>query len=397
MYSLEVKKNLEPRLPVHWEALVKKIDLNQTAAGTKIIQRLLSGVSELYSIGVDLRLRLYEKKVMPINKLPRKVISIGNVVMGGTGKTPFTMHIARLLDQMGYNVCILSRGYKGRAEKSGGMVSDGHRLLMNALQAGDEAFLMASRLPSIPIAVGRNRIKSGIQVLRNQDIDVFLLDDGFQHLKLFRDLDIVILDKSVPFGNGLLFPRGPLRESSKALSRADVIVLTDTFNQSKVASDPHPPLLNAMLQTKPVFNAVHKPYISRFSDKDIFKQPECGRHFLDDLTLLFRKSIVAFAGLASNDRFLVMLKSLSTDVIHFFHFSDHHVYKITHLQPIIKAADEGKADFIVTTEKDFVKLPPHLNWPSRLLVLGVETVIDKNQDELAALLDNKLRITEKNI
>ncbi|MDJ0915991.1 MAG: tetraacyldisaccharide 4'-kinase, partial [Desulfobacterales bacterium] len=310
-----------------------------------------------------------------------------------TGKTPFTMHIARLLDQMGYNVCILSRGYKGRAEKSGGMVSDGHRLLMNALQAGDEAFLMASRLPSIPIAVGRNRIKSGLQVLSNQDIDVFLLDDGFQHLKLFRDLDIVILDQSVPFGNGLLFPRGPLRESSKALSRADVIVLTDTFNQSKVASDQYPPLLNAILQTKPAFNAVYKPYISRIPDHIILKQPICDGHFSDDVTRLSHKSIVAFAGLANNDRFLTMLQGLSANVIQFFHFLDHHFYKYTDLQPIIKAADEVKADFIVTTEKDFVKLPHHLNWSSRLLVLGVETVIDKNQDELAALLDNKLRIS----
>ncbi|MFN2165764.1 MAG: tetraacyldisaccharide 4'-kinase, partial [Anaerolineae bacterium] len=144
-------------------------------------------------------------------RLPVPVISVGNLTVGGTGKTPMIARLAASLLAAGRRPAIVSRGYRGGLEKTGGIVSDGHRLLQDAAAAGDEPFMLAMQLPGVPVAVGRDRYEIGRRVIRALSADVILLDDGFQHLRLARDVDILLMDARRPLGNGHVLPRGPLR------------------------------------------------------------------------------------------------------------------------------------------------------------------------------------------
>lgn len=151
---------------------------------------------------------------------------MGNITLGGTGKTPLVAALARELGRQGLNAGILSRGYKGTKERGGGIVSDGTRIYQTPLEAGDEPFMLAMMLPSIPVVVGKKRYEMGIDAYARFGMDVLILDDGFQHRRIKRDVDIVLIDARSGFGNGHLFPRGPLREPLCGLRRASHIVLT---------------------------------------------------------------------------------------------------------------------------------------------------------------------------
>ena len=187
---------------------------------------LLWGISVLYGGLTHLRRRLYTRGRLKSHRLPCPVISVGNLTLGGTGKTPLVIHLAEKIQGMGYRPVILSRGYKGLAEKGGAVVSDGRNLLCDARQAGDEPYLMAILLPTVPVVVGRHRYRAGMDAIRRFQPDIILLDDGFQHLQLKRDLNLLLLDAQNPFGNRYLFPRGTLREPEVSLLGADAVVLT---------------------------------------------------------------------------------------------------------------------------------------------------------------------------
>ena len=194
--------------------------------GSLFLTLFLFAISVGYGGIVRLRETLYKKGLLQSKRLPCPVISIGNITVGGSGKTPMTIYVAELIKHLGYGVAIISRGYKGQAEKIGGVVCDGRRICMGPDTAGDEPFMVAQRLKTVPVIVGQNRFKAGRLAIREFKPDVLLLDDAFQHLKLHRDLDIVLLDSKAPLGNTYLFPRGTLRESASALSRGDAVVLT---------------------------------------------------------------------------------------------------------------------------------------------------------------------------
>ncbi|MGA8180790.1 MAG: tetraacyldisaccharide 4'-kinase, partial [Desulfobacterales bacterium] len=199
---------------------------------------LLSMASKVYGGAAKLKRIFYEKSILKSKKLSCPVVSIGNITAGGTGKTPMAIYVANIARDLGYKVAIISRGYKGKAEKNGGIVSDGKALLMTAEIAGDEPYMMAARLRDVPIIVGKNRFKAGRLAIRKFEPDILVLDDGFQHLKLQRDLDLVLLDYRKPFGNGHLLPRGVMREPASALSCAAAIILTrsDTMNDKEMKS-----------------------------------------------------------------------------------------------------------------------------------------------------------------
>ena len=175
------------------------------------LEKFLSIASRAYGWCVRLRTAAYDQGMIKAKRLPCVVISIGNVTMGGSGKTPLTIYIAKKLCHLGYRVAVLSRGYGGKAEKSGAIVSDGSQIFVSADVSGDEPYMMAQQLASTPIIVGADRYRSGKIAVRSFNPDVILLDDGFQHRRLARDLDLVLLDASKPGGNGYLFPRGVLR------------------------------------------------------------------------------------------------------------------------------------------------------------------------------------------
>lgn len=188
--------------------------------------RFLSFLSLLYGGAHRLRCVAYQRGWRRTHRLSCPVVSIGNLVAGGTGKTPMTQFIARHAQHLGYHPVILSRGYKGRAERKGGVVSDGTTVLMTPEMAGDEPFMLASSLTGIPVIVGQDRYRSGCLAIKQFQPDLILLDDGFQHIRLARDLNILLLDNHRPMGNGYLLPRGILREPLAAIKRADVVVFT---------------------------------------------------------------------------------------------------------------------------------------------------------------------------
>ncbi len=187
---------------------------------------LLMLLSKAYGAGVLLRRDGYASGFLKAKKLPCTVISIGNLTTGGTGKTPMTIYVAERVRRLGYRVAVISRGYKGTAEKSGGIVSDGSAIRMDPVTAGDEPFLLAASLKDIPVLVGHDRYQSGMHAINRFQTEVVILDDAFQHLALFRDLNLLLLDSSLPFGNGHLLPRGTLREPTSALRFSDALVMT---------------------------------------------------------------------------------------------------------------------------------------------------------------------------
>ena len=182
-------------------------------------------LSTLYGLGAWGRRRLYDRGWRQPKRLPAPVLSLGNLVVGGVGKTPLTAFLAGRFQAAGCRVVILSRGYGGEAPGIN-VVSDGRRIFLQPPQAGDEAYLLAQKLPGIPVVTGIDRYQAGLHAWEAFRPDLFLLDDGFQHFQLDRDLDVVLLDAARPFGNGRLLPRGPLREPVSTLHRPLVLVLT---------------------------------------------------------------------------------------------------------------------------------------------------------------------------
>ncbi len=197
------------------------------AQGRGPTRLILSPLSLAYGAGVRLRLFLYGAGILKTKRLPCAVISVGNITAGGTGKTPVTMHIAELLKKRGRRVAILSRGYKRRS-KGVCVVSDGKDILLDPLQAGDEPYLMALRLPGVPVIVGEDRVKAGEYLIKRFSPECIVLDDGFQHVRLSRDLNILLVDSKTGLGNDQLLPGGILREPSGGIGRADLILVKDT-------------------------------------------------------------------------------------------------------------------------------------------------------------------------
>lgn len=321
---------------------------------------LLLWASMIYGGGARLRRSLYRRNILKPQKLPCPVISIGNLTAGGTGKTPMAAFVAAGLKKMGYRPAILSRGYKGKAVKRGGVVTDGHTLFMTPEEGGDEPLMLARQLSGIPILVGRNRFLSGTTAVQRYGADVLILDDGFQHLKLERQLDLVLLNRQRPLGNGRLLPRGLLREPVSALVEAHAFVLT----RCDPASDRKRPefLKRPAFQKKPVFFATHVPVVHRAADTGLEGTAVAGGD---------RKRGVAFSGIARNADFQHSLKTLGYDISEFFGFSDHHAYTQRELEAIWEKAESTGAGFVATTEKDYTRIRGKIPERIPLKVIGI--------------------------
>ena len=193
----------------------------------------LYALSLPYGAAIGLRNRLYNGGGLPRTKLPCPVISVGNLTVGGTGKTPLVMLLAELMQEAGQRPAILSRGFGGRSTRGVQVVSDGRRLLATPETAGDEPVLMARTLPSVPVLTGPDRVRTGKVALDRFGAKLLILDDAFQHRRLVRDLDIVLTDLALPFGNGCLLPAGPLREPVQALRRARIVIRTGSEAEAR--------------------------------------------------------------------------------------------------------------------------------------------------------------------
>jgi tetraacyldisaccharide 4'-kinase len=348
------------------------------------VNMLLTFLSKAYEAGVRLRRYGYSSGFLKSGKLPCTVISIGNLTTGGTGKTPMTIYVAERVRQLGYRAAVISRGYKGAAEKSGGIVSDGNAILMDPDTAGDEPFLLAASLKGIPVLVGQNRYQSGMKAVNRFQTEVVILDDAFQHLALFRDLNLLLLDSTMPFGNGHLLPRGTLREPAAALCFGDALILT---RSPRPFFGPAPPWAKAC----PVFRAIHEPFIAcKFSAGDnlAFKASE---PFSGDASFT-GKRYFAFSGIARNDEFFETLKKMGADVCGFQGFSDHHFYSDQDIQAIVKAAANAGATALAFTEKDLARLHDRFQLPVESVVVGIRMSID-NAMAFDRLIQNRISLT----
>ncbi len=287
-------------------------------------------------------------------RLPCKVISIGNITTGGTGKTPATIAIADEAKKRKLKPVILTRGYKGTAKEpvlinfplQQALLSDKMAVLeISPITVGDEAFMIAKKLSDVPIVKYHDRYQGGVYALEklkpyfeNHQI-VFILDDGFQHWGLYRDIDIVLVDGIDPFGNRKMLPFGVLRELPRELKRADILVITKRKNEELLSK------LRLINPKAPVFNSEYKIRDIKYPNGDSFPASE-----------LKNKKIYAFCGVAQSESFKDIVLSLGADVTYFNEYSDHYRYKERDLITIKNKSDKLKCDFLLTTEKDIVKI-----------------------------------------
>lgn len=316
-------------------------------------------LSKIYNTAVTVRIRLYEKGVLRSKRLPCKVISIGNITVGGTGKTPMVLYVANLLKDLGLKVAVISRGYGGYAQRCGGIVSNGKTTLMGTRESGDEPQLLASKLKGIPLLVGKDRYRAGREAISRFGASVVVLDDAFQHLPLKRDLDLLLLDSTWPFGNGYCIPRGTLREPAEQIKRANAFVLTRWAENGCFTRERS--MIEAHVQGRPIFRCVHVPQTLLVPGR---KEPL-------DLSSLKGQRLFAFSGIARNECFRETVAKLEGRVAGFLAFPDHHRYTHDDLSLIWKRASELNVDNILTTEKDYVNILVNIPSTPRLLVLTI--------------------------
>jgi tetraacyldisaccharide 4'-kinase len=356
---------------------------------------ILKGLSSLYGVGVRTRAALFHQRRFESHRLPCQVVSIGNITVGGTGKTPMTLYLAQVIRNAGYRVAVVSRGYKGTAEKKGGVVSDGHALLMPPAIAGDEPYLLAQQLLAygIPVLVGQNRVQSGWLAVKRFRADVIVLDDGFQHLRLRRDIDIVLLDAAKPFGNGYLLPRGILREPIPALARADGLVLTRCPRSAVDVRDRD--RLQALVDRKPpafrppVFAAAHIPFITERLPAS-HRETEGPAGELDDPAGC---PIYAFSGIARNEDFYGALDQMGAKLVGTRAFEDHHRYSRAEFENIVGQARSSGARLLITTEKDRVKINDAWIRQLPLLVMGIRMDLGAYAEGFEQFVIGKLQAT----
>ncbi|MDA8100035.1 MAG: tetraacyldisaccharide 4'-kinase [Nitrospiraceae bacterium] len=308
-----------------------------------LLELILSVLSMPYRFAVALRDWGYRSGVLRTNRLPCRVISVGNLTLGGTGKTPAVMAVAEVLLRKGRKPSILSRGYGRSAGDAVTVVSDGKGAKAGVAQSGDEPALMAARMQSVPVIVGRDRFEAGMTAVQRFHPDTAILDDGFQHRRLKRDVDIVLIDASDPFGNGKLFPAGILREPLASLRRASLVLITRT----DMAAD-----LRGL-----------KEQIARFTKAPLVSSRHAPAYLYDTatgeekpLTALRGTAVFAFAGIARPAAFLRLLASLGADVRGRSVYPDHYAYAKDDLADLFQQAVDCGAVLVVTTEKDSVKL-----------------------------------------
>jgi len=331
-------------------------------------------LSGLYRIG--LTLHRGSRKIRGENRLPARVISIGNITVGGTGKTPAVMKIAERLKERGLMPCILTRGYRSDSEAVA-VVSRGDGPLMDIREAGDEPYLMAEKLRDVPIVKGKDRYSAGLLALKEIFSDqtgdvVFILDDGFQHHALHRDIDIVLVDSTNPFGNNKLIPEGTLREPLSALRRADIIMLTKTNLVSTTEIDSLKQKIRKYNNQSPLYLSVHSPQelINCQGEKK-------------EIRHLFYRRVFVFSGIANPMSFESLIRKCGAQIIDSRHFSDHRYYSKEDVEEI---KTEALGLDIITTEKDLIKLCRY-SVPERMYALRIEfSIEDKIIDEILGRL-----------
>ncbi|WP_457553717.1 tetraacyldisaccharide 4'-kinase [Desulfobacula sp.] len=363
-----------------FEKYLKKIEKKVTEiSGSKDMPVIFSfewflvAISYGYEAGVRFWLWLYKKHILKQKNLPCFVISIGNIVAGGTGKTPMAIYVAQVLKQIGKKPVVVSRGYKGQYKASTAIVSNGDKIFLDAIDSGDEPYMMAKR-KIFPVVIGKDRFKAGMKAIKSFDPDVIVLDDGFQHLKLKRDIDLLLLDYSNPFGNKRFLPAGRLRESAQTSGqRTDALI----FTRSPVMDEPEASIDKAVAQYYsdcPGFKTFHRLFVF---------QHIAGRtnvkNTLTTVKGLKGKKAVLFSGIAKNAYFYSSMKKLGVNIMDHLEFKDHYEYKESDILRVQRSAKKACADIVLTTEKDWAKLDQNSKWDLDIIVIGIQIEFEHPQ------------------
>jgi tetraacyldisaccharide 4'-kinase len=340
---------------------------------------LLSPLSFLWDFIHRLRRFFYYYGLFPQNDFQVPIISIGNLTFGGTGKTPFTLWLGSWLLENQKRVMVLTRGYKGKLENSSGIIRAGRRLGFNPNEYGDEASLLARRLKNATIVVGKNRSANLDFFFESEKPDVVLLDDGHQHLKLGRDLNIVLFDSTMPFESYKVAPSGYMRENFQALQDTSVVVFTraDQVDEEKIE------------RLKEKIN----PYMSKDAIFVRMKYQASGLYDLGyrkkfDLSDLKDKKVIAVAGIASPGSFYKILEENGAELVEKISYPDHHYFKPTEMEDILAKAAHHEA-IVVTTEKDMVKMRRIVD-DNRIVYLEISTSFIEGEEKLKQLLSRVL-------
>lgn len=338
-------------------------------------------LESLYYLGYSAKKLYYIRNQ---KRLPYKVVSIGNITVGGTGKTPATIAVAKEAARRGFRPVILTRGYKGSV-KGPCFVTKGGKPLLTVDEAGDEPFLMAEKLKGIPIVKGSDRYEAGMFAIREfsgpsslsanplplptgqvgltPNPLLFILDDGFQHWGLFRDKDIVLVDSNYKFGNGKLLPSGRLREPISSLKRADIIVITKNEKSEDMPKPEKSDLIREIKQYNPesmIFFAGHKPVSIKLLSGE--EKP---------LSWVSGKKLFVFCALGSPESFRKTVQSTGAELTGFKGFRDHYRYRSGDMLKIKQEAEKSGAEWIVTTEKDIIKTRD-IDLQKNILIIEIE-------------------------
>lgn len=298
-----------------------------------------------------------------------KIISVGNLTVGGTGKTPAVQWIARVLQAEGARVAVVARGYGGAKSREGAVVSNGEKILLGAQDAGDEPMLHARALPGVPVLIGRDRVAACRAARQKFGAQVIVLDDGFQFYSLFRDFDLLLLDARRPFDNGHLLPRGRLREAPAESRRAHAILLTRSSLASQTQLDSARAAIQKLTDA-PVFEAQHAPLCLR-------DEATGARHTLEGL---HDAPIGALSAIADNQAFAQTLRFCGARVVSQKMARDHHRWRQAEVQEAARRARRAGAARLVTTEKDAVKLQAQWTEGLPLASLLIEMRLEAAQD-----------------
>lgn len=343
------------------------ITKRQRSVLAALLRSLLIPFYMLYGVVIWMRNFCYTSGIIKQKQLPCPVISVGNIVAGGTGKTPAVIAIAKLLQKNSYKVGVVLRGYKGKSNRGITFVSDGEKLLCTRSECGDEADMLARHLTNIPVAVGKKRYLTGKAIIERFACDVLILDDGFQHRQLSRDLDILTVDATQPYGTGKMLPIGTLREPKASIQRADLILLTRTDNPNidiaKIRAE-----LNRIAPNTPILESVHEP-TSLYS---LNQQGENMSLRVEDY--LKNKRILAVCGIGNPQAFVSTLRKYNPETVELYAFTDHHVYTVSDLENIRQRMNQYKSEYIAITQKDEQKIAS-LSPDLPIVVVGIELVI----------------------
>jgi tetraacyldisaccharide 4'-kinase len=343
---------------------------------TALLRLSLRLLSLPYSLAVRTRNRLYARGWLRVHAASVPVISVGNLTVGGTGKTPLVAWLAQHLQSKGLRVAILTRGYKASGvgpARHPATAGDAHR-------RADEPAELAAMCPGAPVVINPDRVAGAAKAVRSHGARVLVLDDGFQHRRIARDLDIVTLDATLPFGYGRMLPAGLLREPAGSLTRADAVVMTRC---DQVSNDE---LLRIEGQIRGINNellicrSIHAPAAVRVADEEL------------DLQELRGKNVFAFCGIGNPRAFLDTLEGLGCTLAGSRSFNDHHNYTDRCLAQVHQQACERKADLLLTTQKDWTKIA-HLDRPAREPPLGcliVRLELVSAAADLTALIERAL-------